>query len=262
MIESLKNGLWRYKDKEFDASSLLEAIREDDDKEGGRFLLTKEENEALSVLFASYRNLPDFSEVYFMKASSALFSYLAASQDEELSKAVAASMGWPEKSETRAGLDKINEDYQAYKAWWLEYAEEVLTTEGYDDYRFGRITPSRSGCYLYDDERAVCFVEVSREGNEKRNAVISLTLLGNPEAISTEEENREFEWCCYFDDMFKTDEPRVLGGLLAAIDPYGERSRIMRRYDIKWKDLLPEELGLITKSLISMLALYPPENSL
>lgn len=260
MIEKTEEGHWRYKGEDFDAPSLLARIQKDDDEEGGRFLLTKEEDEALFILFSEYKNLPKFSEVCFMKASSSLFSYLAKSKDEELSKAVALAMGWKRKDDTSKDLDKLESELKEYKAWWMAYAEDVLTSEGYDDYRFGKITPSRSGCYLYDDERAVCFVEVSREGGERRNSVISLTLLGNPEAITTEDENREFEWCCYFDDLFSKGEPVVLGGELIALDPYGERSTLMRRYDIKWKSLLPKELAVITKALLSTLALYPPES--
>ena len=261
-IIKAEEGRYLFDGNSYSIPKLLDAIREADDKEGGKYYLSDEESKALSSRLSSYNNFPSFSNVAFMAASSALFKYLATNHDPSLLAAVAKALGWKSDEEKMKEIKSFGASSALYKEWWMEYAKALLTSDGFDDFHFGRITSDRDGCYLYDDEKAVLYVEVSRDGSERRNAVLSLTLLGNPEAVVDEEQNREFEWCCYFDDLISEDEEgtMLLGGHLRTIDPYGESSRLMRRYDLVYKALLPSELALVTKELIHLLSLYPPEN--
>lgn len=240
---------------------LLEHVMRLDDERGGSFTLSADENKALSRLFAEYVGVPDFTRVSFMEASSALFSYLALSGDVELAGIVAGSMGWMRKDEQLDHIRGILPASEAYRSYWHLLAREVLTYEGFDDFRFGSVKREGCGTYLYDGEKAVCYIEVSREGDERRRAVISLTLLGNPEAVEDEEGERQFEWCCWFDDEISgsDDDAHLLGGRLRTIDPYGASSLLHRRYDLVFDSIDASTLALVTRSLVRMLESYPPK---
>ncbi len=58
-------------------------------------------------------------------------------------------------------------------------ASGIVLLKSYEDYLNG-----------YDDEKAVLYVEISRDGDDVRDALISFTLLGNPEAIEDENGNK------------------------------------------------------------------------
>ena len=239
---------------------LLEMITRIDEESGESSVLSAEEDSRLKKLFSSYAGLPDFTAVRFRKASSALFSYLASSQDSELASAVAAAMGWQSEEEKHELIRKYSQQSASYREYWLALAREVLTCEGFDTYRFGSVRPDRNGTYLYDGEKAVCYIEVSRSGDENRSALISLTLLGNPEAIEDEEGNRAFEWCCFFDDELSSSaDARILGGKLRAIDPFGPGSMLHRRYDIVYDSVDASTLAVVVVNLVKMLESYPPE---
>ncbi len=240
---------------------LLDAVMAKDDELGGQVGLTDDEAACLAQLFKGYSGRMDFSSVRFMEASAALFRYLAHSTDGDLARLAARSMGWRSDEEELERLRSLEGESGRYRAWWMDLARAVLTTEGFDDYRFGSVRRDGNGTYLYDGEKAVCYIEVSREGGDERHAVISLTLLGNPEAVDDEEGEREFEWCCFFDDEISRtdDDARILGGRLRAIDPYGGNSLIQRRYDIVYDSIGAETLALVVTSLVSMLASYPPQ---
>lgn len=243
------------------ADDLLDTVMKLDDELGGSFTLTAVQNEALGRLFAGYVAVPDFTEVSFMEASSALFSYLAESGDDVLASQVARAMGWMSQDEHMARIRSSAPSSESYRAYWRTLAQEVLTYEGFDDFRFGSVKMDGCGTYLYDGEKAVCYIEVSRDGDELRHAVISLTLLGNPEAVDDEEGERQFEWCCFFDDEIGAGdgEARILGGRLRTIDPYGASSLVHRRYDIVYDALDAPQLALVTRSLVRMLESYPPK---
>lgn len=261
MFEKVRPGVYAIDGREYALDSLLPAITACDEEAGGRYILPPEECASLKELLLEYNGYPDFSSVTFMKYSSELFSYIASSKDSELLALVASNMGWKSDAEKEAEIKNYYSASRSYQLWWRSYAEDLLTTEGYDDYHFGPVKQDSQGCYLYDDERAVLYVEVSRDGEEKRNCVLSMTLLGNPEAITNEQQNMEFEWCCYFDDLLteEGDDAVLLGGSLRTIDPFGEKSKLLRRYDLRYKDLLPNELATITRELIRVLGMYPPQ---
>ena len=243
------------------ADDLLDTVMKLDDELGGSFTLTATQNEALGRLFAGYVAVPDFTEVSFMEASSALFSYLAESGDDVLASQVARAMGWMSQDEHMARIRSSAPSSESYRAYWRTLAQEVLTYEGFDDFRFGSVKREGCGTYLYDGEKAVCYIEVSREGDERRRAVISLTLLGNPEAVEDEEGGRQFEWCCWFDDEISgsDDDAHLLGGRLRTIDPYGASSLLHRRYDLVFDSIDASTLALVTRSLVRMLESYPPK---
>ena len=261
MLLERTEGKYYLNGEEVGPDGLLDRIRTLDDELGGRFTLTGEENEELRKLFAGYHPLPDFTSLVLMEASSGLFSYLAREKDASLAARVASAMGW----QTDAGqLERIRTTSQrsgAYREYWMDLARNVLTADGFDDYRFGSVKSPGNGTYLYDGEKAVCYVEVSRQGDERRSAVISLTLLGNPEAIEDEEGNRGFEWCCFFDDELSRygDGAMILGGRLRTIDPFGSSSRLHRRYDLVYDPIEAGQLALVLISLVRMLESYPPE---
>ena len=260
MIEK-KGDAYSVFGKETNLEDLLcEVIRVDDEKKGS-LVLADEDAERLSLLFSSYVNVPSFRNLSFMEGSRALFSYLAKTHDEAVAKLVADNMGLITSEEQKEKIRKSGKQSSSYKTYWSTLAREVLTYEGFDDYRFGAVKMDSNGCYLYDDERAVCYVEVSREGDEKRDAIISLTLLGNPEAIAGEDDQRAFEWCCFFDDELaeKGKEATILGGKLRTIDPFGPHSLIHRRYDIMFEKVGASELGLILRSLVHLMDSYPPQ---
>lgn len=260
MLERI-DGKYILDSKPVSEEDLLDEVMALDDRLGGAITLSEEENGRLQTLFSQYDGVPDFTEVLLMKASSSLFSYLADSGDSHLASLVASRMGWVTHEERLEEIRKSSQESSSYRAWWRALAQEVLTGEGFDDYRFGSVRQDRNGTYLYDGERAVCYIEVSRQGGEKRSALISLTLLGNPEAIEDEEGNRAFEWCCFFDDELgaRGDGATILGGQLRAIDPFGPNSTIQRRYDIVYREIDATTLGLVVKSLVRMLESYPPE---
>lgn len=247
-------------DRLVSVDAVLDAVMEADDSLGGQVVLPEEVDGQLQELFKGRHGLPDFSTVSFMEASSALFSYLAASQDRELASLVADSMGWLDAQSEARRIEGLGEASASYRAWWASYAQEVLSYEGFDDYHFGSVHHDGSGTYLYNDEKAVCYVEVSRDGGDERHAVISLTLLGNPEAVEDEEGERAFEWCCWFDDEISRtdDDAHLLGGHLRTIDPYGASSRLQRRYDVAYDAVTPSQLGLVTRSLVHLLESRPP----
>ena len=243
MTITRKENLYEIEGKEFPLSAVLDEIMRLDDADCGTCTLTDEENEALQDVFSSYASVPDFSSLSLRSASSALFSYLASSHDSELASIVARNMGWMSRKEESERLENTGRLSAQYRSYWMSLAREVLTADGFDDYRFGSVKMDRNGTYLYDGEKAVCYIEVSREGEEERKAIISLTLLGNPEAVESEEDNRAFEWCCFFDDEIGSsdDNALVLGGRLRAVDPYGPNSLIQRRYDIVYDRIKAEE---------------------
>ncbi len=257
MIEK-RNSKYYLDGSEYELNSLLAAVLKKDDEIGGRFLLSSSECESLNELFSSFINPPKFEDLYFMSSSKELFSYLASSQDEELLKVVAINLGLKTVEEQAEMIHSEGERSVLYRRFWSEMSKEVLTTEGFDEYRFGAVKRDRNGCYLYDDEKAVLYVEISRDGDELRDALISFTLLGNPEAIEDENGNREFEWCCYFDDLLSKDDSTFLGGKLRAIDPYGTSSKTFRRYDCSFKAIDAVTLGLVVKEAAKLLLLYPP----
>lgn len=262
MIEKTRDGFYAIDGREVPIASLLEEVTAADEVAGGRFTLPPDECQELKALLAEYNGTPDFSRVCFMKYSSELFSYIAKTKDMQLLSAVAKNMGWKSDEEKEAEIKGYLAASKAYQLWWRAYAEDLLTSEGYDDFHFGPVRQDSQGCYLYDDERAVLYVEVSREGSEERNCVLSMTLLGNPEAIANEEQNLEFEWCCFFDDLLSEegDDARLLGGKLRTIDPFGEKSKLLRRYDLKYEQLLPSQFATVTRELIRILGMYPPES--
>ena len=247
MTITRKENLYEIEGKEFPLSAVLDEIMRLDDVKGGTCILTEEENEALQDVFSSFASVPDFTSLSFRSASSALFSYLASSRDIDLAALVAQNMGWMSRKEEAERLGNTGRLSAEYRSYWMDLAKEVLTGEGFDDYRFGSVKMDRNGTYLYDGEKAVCYIEVSREGGEERKAIISLTLLGNPEAVESEEDNRAFEWCCFFDDEIGSsdDNALILGGRLRAIDPYGPNSLIQRRYDIVYDRIKAEDLALV-----------------
>lgn len=260
MLERKSENTYLLDDKEYDAAALLDAVMAKDDSDGGKREISAESAAKLDAMFSAYSNVPSFAGMMFMSGSAELFEYLASSDDDVLLKAVAAAMGYITDEEQMERIKNSGAESSSYKRWWMEYAEGVLTSEGFDSFRFGSVKRDRNGCYLYDNEKAVLYAEVSRRGSEKRDFLLSLTLLGNPEAIDDEEKNREFEWCCYFDDMLSKEDARLLGGTLRTIDPYGEKSRLMRRYDVVYHELLPSEAALVTRELIKLMDMYPPEN--
>ena len=261
MTITRKENLYEIEGKEFPLSAVLDEIMRLDDADDGISTLTDEENEALHDVFSSFASVPDFTSLSFRSASSALFSYLASSRDIDLASLVAQNMGWMSRKEEAERLGNTGRLSAEYRSYWMDLAKEVLTGEGFDDYRFGSVKMDRNGTYLYDGEKAVCYIEVSREGGEERKAIISLTLLGNPEAVESEEDNRAFEWCCFFDDEIGSsdDNALILGGRLRAVDPYGPNSLIQRRYDIVYDRIKAEDLALVIKSLVRMLESYPPQ---
>jgi len=260
MLTKKNENTYTLEGQDYDITNLLSAVMEVDDLSKEKMCLSEETATKLDELFSLYSSVPSFKGLLFMSGSASLFEYLASSGDEELLNVVAKNMGYLTEEERFALLKSSGAQSSAYREWWLKYAEGVLTREGFEAFRFGSVKMDRNGCYLYDNEKAVLYAEVSREGGEKRDFLLSLTLLGNPEAIEDEEKNREFEWCCYFDDLLGQEDPRVLGGQLRALDPYGEKSRLLRRYDIVYSQLLPSEAALVTVELVKLLELYPPEN--
>ena len=121
------------------ADDLLDTVMKLDDELGGSFTLTVAQNEALGRLFAGYVAVPDFTEVSFMEASSALFSYLAGSGDDVLASQVARAMGWMSQDEHMARIRSSAPSSESYRAYWRTLAQEVLTYEGFDDFRFGSV---------------------------------------------------------------------------------------------------------------------------
>ena len=142
------------------ADDLLDTVMKLDDELGGSFTLTAAQNEALGRLFAGYVAVPDFTEVSFMEASSALFSYLAESGDDVLVSQVARAMGWMSQDEHMARIRSSAPSSESYRAYWRTLAQEVLTYEGFDNFRFGSVKMDGCGTYLYDGEKAVCYIEV------------------------------------------------------------------------------------------------------
>ena len=102
-----------------------------------------------------------------MASSHELFQYLAETGDEELLGLVASSLGLMSAEEQAELIRQENSSSSAYRNYWMDLSREVLTSEGFDDFRFGAVKRDRNGCYLYDDEKAVLYVEVSRDGVEK-----------------------------------------------------------------------------------------------
>ena len=255
-----KDNLYEADGKLLPLDALLDAIRKGDDERGGKFLLSASESEKLDELFSRYVNAPSFEGMYFMASSYELFQYLAETKDEELLKEVASSLGLMTAEEQAELIRSEYSTSTSYRTYWMDLSREVLTSEGFDDFKFGAVKRDRNGCYLYDDEKAVMYVEVSREGEEKRDALLSFTLLGNPEAIESEDQNREFEWCCYFDDLISSEEkPMFLGGELRTIDPFGASSITWRRYDVRYSNIDAVSLGVIIKEAVKVMAMYPPE---
>ncbi len=260
MLERKSDNKYILDGSEYSADSLLSAVMAKDDNEGVKRELDAEKAAKLDTLFSAYSNVPSFAGLMFMSGSAELFEYIAVSEDKVLLKVVAMAMGYMTDDEMMERIKNSGSESSSYKKWWMEYAEGVLTCDGFDSFRFGSVKRDRNGCYLYDNEKAVLYAEVSRSGDEKRDFLLSITLLGNPEAIDDEEKNREFEWCCYFDDMLSKEDATLLGGALRTIDPYGEKSRLMRRYDVVYHELLPSEAALVTRELVKLMDMYPPEN--
>ena len=253
------DGLYEAEGRLLPPEALLDAVRKGDDERGGRFLLSSSEAAKLDELFSRFVKAPSCEGLCFMASSHELFQYLAETGDEELLGLVASSLGLMSAEEQAELIRQENSSSSAYRNYWMDLSREVLTSEGFDDFRFGAVKRDRNGCYLYDDEKAVLYVEVSRDGGDKRDALISFTLLGNPEAIESEEQNREFEWCCYFDDLLSAEEnPLFLGGLLRTIDPFGQSSVTWRRYDIRYPETDAVSLGLIIKEAVRLMSMYPP----
>lgn len=254
MSFSKKDNLYILNGREFPISAILDEVQRIDDEERGKFLLDESVSSKLTVLFSKYNNAPRFNNLYLMQSSYELFNYLAESGDVDLVEKVANNLGLKTYEQIKNDLTLSS----SYRDYWLMMSKEVLTREGFDNYRFGSVKMDRNGCYLYDDEKAVMYVEISRDGKEKRNALLSFSLLGNPEAIENEDQEREFEWCCYFDDMLFNDDPRFLGGKLSTVNPYGESSVTFRRYDVRFSNLDAITLGVIIKEAAKLLSIYPP----
>lgn len=241
------------------ADSLLDEVMRLDDGMEGTMTMSQEECQTLDELFSSYSHTP-FSGMSFMKASGELFSYIAQSGDEELARAVARNMGWLSEKERKDRLSAFADSSASYREYWMILAREVLTVQGFEDFRFGSIKHDGCGTYLYDNEKAVCYIEVSRSGDDERSAVISLTLLGNPEAVDDEDGECQFEWCCYFDDELsdRGDDALILGGRLRTIDPFGRNSLLHRRYDLVYDSIDAITLATVVRSLTRMLESLPP----
>lgn len=252
MSFSKKDNLYIIDGREFLISAVLNEVQRIDDEKRGKFLLDESASSKLNKLFSKYNNAPRFDNLYLMQSSYELFNYLAESNDVALVEMVATNLGLRTYSRMKSTI------LSSYRDYWLKMSEEVLTCEGFENYRFGKVTIDRNGCYLYDDEKAVMYVEISRDGDDSRNALLSFSLLGNPEAIVSEDQEREFEWCCYFDDMLSKEDPRFLGGKLSTVDPYGESSVTFRRYDVHFNSLDAITLGLIVKEAARLLSIYPP----
>ena len=254
MSFSKKDNYYILDGRELMPSAILAEVQRLDDEKRGKLLLDEKVAEKLDQLFSKYINAPHFDKLYFMHSSYELFCYLAESSDEVLLDMVSKNMGLKTYEQSKSELPFSS----SYRGYWLKMSEEVLTSEGFDSYRFGSVKIDRNGCYLYDDEKAVMYIEISRDGDDSRNALLSFSLLGNPEAIVSEDQEREFEWCCYFDDMLSKEDPRFLGGKLSTVDPYGESSVTFRRYDVHFNSLDAITLGLIVKEAARLLAIYPP----
>lgn len=266
LIEKTPAGKWTIGGGPGTAPAMLpDAVGEYDAERGGEpAALSPETAEKLrEVLSRDYEDVPDWSGVMFLPATRELLTILADTADPEILPFIAEGLGLRTAEEKMEAISRAGAESSAYRDWWRSFSLDLLNREDFLDHHFGPVTRDRSGSYLYDDEKAVAYVEVSRkEGEEgRRDCLVSLTLLGNPEAVTDEEGNRQFEWCCFFDDELSAGEGRatILGGELRTIDPFGESSRLHRRYDISWKALLPEELSLVVRSLLEMMRSYPPE---
>ena len=238
--------------RETELSAILDVVQRLDDEKRGKFLLDECASSKLTQLFSKYNNAPRFENLYLMQSSYELFNYLAESGDVSLVDMVATNLGLKTYSQIKNSISS------SYRDYWLKMSEEVLTSEGFENHRFGKVTIDRNGCYFYDDEKAIMYIEISRDGDDKRNALLSFTLLGNPEAIESEDQEREFEWCCFFDDMLSNEDPHFLGGELSTIDPYGESSITFRRYDVRFHNIDAITLGVVIKEAARLLAIYPP----
>ena len=257
-FEKLNNTYYLNADQSFyDAHQLLYRLRDADDFSSPQ-LLSEEDTANLLEKINRYSNKPNFKMTKWGSVTHALLCYLANNEDEDMLNAVRQALALKTNEEIIAYLLSQTNERQSLIEFWMAFSKELLTSEGFEEFHFGKLTSSSDGCYLYNDESVFAFISISSKIEPVRKVELIVPLLANPEAVSEATEALQVQWCFYLDDLL-TEKKSVsfLNGTLRAINPYGKESKLMRRYSLTYASLNEIELASKIKVLKKTLENYP-----